>query len=169
MSTLLTKAGAVLGAATLASGSLAGIAALAPDAAFAEQAPAETIRIAEAAETAAPEALPAIPVQGDFSFTQDATMDNKTIAHVFNKAAATLCTSLPLYEVDEANSGIAISGPEGYASIDLANDDTLGTQARILGCACATNMPGGGAVMNAEVSGVTLESVFAMVKALAAA
>lgn len=37
----------------------------------------------------------------------------------------------------------------------------------IMGCSCASNVAGGGAVANAEAEGVTLESVLAQAQAVA--
>ena len=40
-----------------------------------------------------------------------------------------------------------------------------GADSYVLGCSCASNAPGGGAIANAEVSGVSLASLMAMAAA----
>ncbi len=160
MSEILKKTGAVLGTAALIGGGFAGMAATTSEVAFAGQ---SGDAIEQAAPTATPEAPSTIPVQGDFSFTQNATTGNDEIAGIFSKAAATLCDSLPLYGVEQSGTDLGLSMPGTDVSVDLSDAEALDIQDRILGCACATNMPGGGAIMNAEVSGVTFESLLAFV------
>lgn len=160
MSDILRKTGSVLGAAALIGGGITGLAATTPDLALAEQA-ANTLEQPNQAATT--ETASALPVLGEFSFTQNATLGNDEIANIFNKASATLCQSLPLYEIEQSDASLPLSVPNASMSVDLSDAEMFEMQDRILGCACATNMPGGGAVMNAEVSGITLESFLAMV------
>lgn len=108
-------------------------------------------------------------VQGEFSFDQATLTSNETMASVFQKAAATLCQTMPEYGVSMAKAGmgvIEVSGSEGSfsATIDeLADGEDFGA---IVGCACATNAPGGGAIANAEVEGVALATIAAMAQAI---
>lgn len=107
-------------------------------------------------------------VQGTFSFDQNALTSNEAMANVFQKAAATLCQTMPEYGVAVAGEGlgaIEVSGPDGSfsATVDeLADGEDFGA---IVGCACATNAPGGGAIANAEVQGVALATIAAVAHA----
>lgn len=107
-------------------------------------------------------------VQGEFSYDQATVTSNEAIANVFQKAAATLCQTMPEYGVTVAKEGmgiIEVSGPDGSfsATVDeLADGEDFGA---IMGCACATNAPGGGAIANAEVEGVALATIAALMQA----
>lgn len=100
-------------------------------------------------------------VQGEFAFDQNKVTPNADIAGVFNKAASALCASLPNYNVATADKTIHVGGDvsnEFTATIDEMAD-SKGSQSYIMACACASNMPGGGAIANAEVEGVALDTV----------
>lgn len=108
-------------------------------------------------------------VQGTFSFDQATVTSNEAIANVFQRAAATLCQTLPDYGVSVVEQGmdaIKVAGPDGsfVATVDeLSDGEDFGT---IMGCACATNAPGGGAIANAEVQGVALTAIAALAQAI---
>lgn len=103
-------------------------------------------------------------VAGQFSYDQAAVSATSDISNVFVKAAASLCASLPNYEVPAIEQAIRVSvagGPVIEATVsDMANAE--GAQSYTMACACASNLPGGGAIGNAEVEGVSLESIAAM-------
>lgn len=105
-------------------------------------------------------------VEGSFSFDQDAVSSNESLRQVFAKAAAALCEGLPVYELTSDGS-ILVSGPGGFMEAtvaDMAEED--GSSAYVIGCACSSNGAGGGAIANAEVSGVALESVARLMASL---
>lgn len=98
-------------------------------------------------------------VEGTFSFSQDIVTSNGDIANVFQKAAATLCQAMPEYAAAGNAGSIEVNGPDASfaATVDeMAGDEDFGS---IVGCACATNGPGGGAIANAEVQGVALATI----------
>ena len=105
-------------------------------------------------------------VKGDFGYTQKAVTSTADIAGVFSKAAAVLCTGLPDYAVAAAGQPLAITGgTQVQATVaDLQADEAA--QSVLMACACASNPVGGGAVANADVSGVTIATVAALVQAL---
>lgn len=156
------KFGAVAGSVLLASGA---VAFAAPLANASEQAPAAA-EVAEAASQERADAVSAASVEGAFSYDQAVVTPAGDIAGVFMKAANAVCASLPDYCVCMQRV-VAVSGPAGAfeATVDdMATED--GAQSYIMGCACASNVAGGGAVANAEVSGVSLASVAALAGAL---
>lgn len=106
-------------------------------------------------------------VDGTFSYSQDELSSNKTIAGVFCKAAATLCSSLPDYGMACAQSSISVAGDIGNAFSATVDEmaDQEGTASYTMACACASNLPGGGAIANAEVEGVSLESIAKLAQA----
>lgn len=102
-------------------------------------------------------------VQGTFSYDQGATSSNQTISDMFRKAAAVLCTAMPQYGIDAVNA-ITVTGPDGAsfaATVDEMATDEDAT-AYTIACACASNVAGGGAIINADVVGVSLASLAAM-------
>lgn len=105
-------------------------------------------------------------VQGDFGYTQLAVTSTADISGVFSKAAAVLCTGLPEYAVDGVAGALTITGgTQMQATVaDMQADDAAASV--LMACACASNPVGGGAVANADVSGVTLATVAALVQAL---
>lgn len=152
MKTTIKNAGAVFGVAMMAT---AGIAGAVP--AFADEAPA----IAEAqAVDAGQKTLQA--VEGEFSFTQGKI----TSMSAFNKAAAAVCASLPNYIVECTCWNIALQSGDTQLTATVADMMADGEmETHLMGCACASNVAGGGAIGNAEVSGVSLASIAAMMGA----
>ena len=148
--------GGVMSAVALISGG-AGVAQAATiEPAAAAPASATTLAAADAADTEAP----ARAVEGTFSYTQDALSSNAEISGVFCKAAATLCASLPTYGCETAK---AAAGPN--ASFTATVDELAGEEeatSYVMACSCATNVAGGGAIANAEVEGVSLETLVQM-------
>lgn len=105
-------------------------------------------------------------VEGVFSFSQEAVTDNGYISQVFRKASAVLCQAPYLAEAAAAGLPIQVTGSvdEGFAVVvgeGESENDGRARETKLVGCACSTNGPGGGAVANAEVAGLTLESLAA--------
>lgn len=100
-------------------------------------------------------------VEGTFSYNQDVLTSNKVITDVFCKAATSLCSSLPDYGISDKQAPIDVTGTVGNAFSATVDDmaDAEGTTSHVMACACASNLPGGGAIANAEVEGVSLESI----------
>ena len=80
------------------------------------------------------------------------------------KAAATLCVAAPEYAQQcVVNCPIHVTG--NGAAMDATVADMAGgegAQSMLMGCACATNAAGGGAIMNAQAEGVAIQTVLAM-------
>lgn len=111
--------------------------------------------------------LASAPIEnGVFAYSQTALSSNKTIAEVFCKAAATLCASLPDYGGSYVQSAITVSGNADNAFSATVDEmaDREGAAKHVMACSCASNVPGGGAIANAEVEGVSLESVATMAR-----
>lgn len=163
MSKTWEKNVALIGAAALV-GTSAFVAA--PALAFAPESIAECESVAENDLMMPDEAASMAHVKGAFSFDQDVVSSNESLRQVFAKAAAALCEGLPAYEL--ANDGlILVSGPDGFLEMtvdDMAEDE--GSSSYVMGCACSSNGAGGGAISNAEVSGVALESVARLIACL---
>lgn len=152
MSKVTKTTGVVLSAVALVGGAMA-----AGVPAPAEAVPANAIEVASSHDAAVPEAAaPVNVVQGSFSFTQDTTTD----MGVFAKASAVQCTSLPEYGIRDSVTAVMISNVAAniQATVEevTSGDDLV---LRVLGCACSTNAPGGGAIANAEVGGVPLAAI----------
>ena len=152
-------AGAILGSVALASSALviAAPAVAATGSTMAEAAVAEANQ-GVAAGTAAQSAR----AEGSFSYTQSAVTPVSDIKGVFCKAASALCASLPDYGIQHA-SDITVSN--GGQTMQLAIADAQGEEgygSYTLACSCATNAPGGGAVANADVTGMKLAAILAM-------
>lgn len=163
MNTTVKALGATVGAVALVGSSVA----LALPAIEQGVAGSQTVDAALAShEGAAPQAgtVRVAGVQGSFSFDQNTVTSSADIANVFNKAAATLCASLPKYGVAQAAQTIAVStgGEYGFTAQMGELSGSKGAESSIIGCSCASNVPGGGAIANAEVEGVTLASLAAM-------
>lgn len=111
---------------------------------------------------AAPATAP-VKVEGTFAFTQDAVTSTEQLSSVFAKSVAMLCQSLPKYEVERCMTQLVLAAPASpviQATVrELAQDEN--GISLTMACACASNVPGGGAMANAEVEGVSLESVAA--------
>lgn len=151
------KAGAVIGAVALAGSGLALVAA--PALADATSSSVASQQVAQAG--VASNDVAAMSERGFFSFDQNKVSANAHIAEIFTKASAVLCDSLPNYEVNTPGQTISVTG-----TVDTSFDATVSDMAEegetsemIMACACASNVPAGGAIVNAEVSGVTLESI----------
>ena len=86
---------------------------------------------------------------------------NAEISGVFCKAAATLCASLPTYGCEAVKAAaVTVAGPN--ASFTTTVDELAGEEeatSYVMACSCATNVAGGGAIANAEVEGVSLETL----------
>ena len=152
--------GGVMSAVALISGG-AGVAQAATiEPAAAAPASATTLAAADVADTEAP----ARAVEGTFSYTQDAVSSNAEISGVFCKAAATLCASLPTYGCEAVKAAaVTVAGPN--ASFTATVDELAGEEeatSYVMACSCATNVAGGGAIANAEVEGVSLETLVQM-------
>ena len=78
---------------------------------------------------------------------------NAEISGVFCKAAATLCASLPTYGCEAVKAAAATVD-------ELAGEEEATSY--VMACSCATNVAGGGAIANAEVEGVSLETLVQM-------
>lgn len=151
--------GAVVGSMALV-GSAALVAA--PLAIGSEGTPTEAVAVADA--TTQSSIVRVANVSGDFSFDQTTATGNDVIASVFKKATAALCSSLPDYDVNAVDRSIAVGGDvaQSFEATVEEMADAEGAESYLLGCACASNVPGGGAIVNAEVEGVSLESVLAL-------
>lgn len=106
-----------------------------------------------------------LKAEGAFAYSQDVVSGNQTISDVFRKAAATLCQTMPTYG-GVAASTIGVSSPTTafVATVDdMADDVDAGA---IVGCACATNGPGGGAIAVAEVQGAALMAIATLAQAI---
>lgn len=132
--------------------------------------------VAAAAETAGAKQDCAAPgtkaianVSGIFSYNQSTKTSAAHIATHFAKAAAVLCESLPTYGAAIAAGPIAISlgsDPQETLEATVAEiADEEGSESYDMACSCASNGPGGGAIANAEVSGVSLASILAYASA----
>lgn len=170
----IKTAGALLGAGLLATAGVAGAVPALAGEAFADGAQAASSQAMDAVEQvesgqrqASQDGSVSVPaVEGAFSYDQAALTPSGDIAGVFAKAASAVCASLPDYCAC-VQRAVAVSGPGGSfeaAVADMAGAE--GAQSHVMGCACASNVAGGGAVANAEVSGVALASVAELAGAL---
>lgn len=166
MSTRLGKASALAGSVMLAG---AGIFSVAPlvDQHFnagAEQAFASEVNVQEHAQADIVR-VSARNVEGLFSFDQNTVCANEQIAGTFKKAVSALCTSMPHYGIAHF-APFAIGADTNDVQATLAAASEEGEQSRIMGCACSSNLAGGGAIVNARVSGVSLETLAQRAEAL---
>lgn len=96
-------------------------------------------------------------VAGEFACTQDCLTPTASISGVFMKASAALCQSMAQAAVvATADGSYTVSHDGSVVSVQPGGE---GDQSQIMGCACASNVPGGAAVMNARVDGVSLASL----------
>lgn len=152
----IKTAGALLSAAALISGGAVSVAAAAP----AQQDTQTTLEQNEVVSANVEERA----VEGTFGYTQDVVSSTQQISCIFCKAAATLCAGLPQYSAQMISPSLVVSanGVSIEANVaDMAADDDATSY--VMACACATNAAGGGAVANADVSGVSLASVLGYV------
>lgn len=146
----------VVSAAALIAG---GAAAVAPAIIDAPALAQENAVLADEATAAASK----VNVEGSFSFSQDAVTSTSDISSVFAKAAATLCQSMPEYGAACLCDELIVNSPAGALSATVSElADEEGAQSYVMGCACASNIAGGGAIANAEVSGVSIEALTAL-------
>ncbi len=97
-------------------------------------------------------------VQGTFTFDQAQSTPNDRISSVFRGAVETLCGSVGEDLVGTTPLDVTIEGENSYDIVtgELSPSDTSST---FMTCSCAGNLPGGGAIMTAEVSGVSLSTL----------
>lgn len=98
---------------------------------------------------------------GVFAFNQDAVTSNRDIATTFRSAATALCTSLPSYAVRGMAEAASVSGPAGAYGVIVGDATAADGDTVTIGCVCASNGAGGGAAINARVSGTSLRSLAA--------
>ncbi|MCI8425294.1 MAG: hypothetical protein HFJ72_06510 [Adlercreutzia sp.] len=168
--TTLKKTALMAGTAALAVSGLVAPAA----AAVAQEIPGNAPAV-ETSDVSSPalENQQARAVEGSFSFTQNAVTENATITSVFSKAAAALCQAMPDYAVQQLAASPAIQVENGqsghtYAGTVADMSSEEGSQSFVMACSCASNVAGGGAMANADVSGVSLASIVGLVAAAAA-
>lgn len=70
---------------------------------------------------------------------------------------------MPQYGIDSVNA-ITVTGPDGVSFAGTVNEMAADEDATAytIACACASNVAGGGAIINANVAGVSLASLAAM-------
>ena len=116
------------------------------------------------AQAATIEPAAAAPAAATTLAAADAVSSNAEISGVFCKAAATLCASLPTYGCEAVKAAaVTVAGPN--ASFTTTVDELAGEEeatSYVMACSCATNVAGGGAIANAEVEGVSLETLVQM-------
>lgn len=155
----MNKMGALAGSVVLVGAAAAGaVPAFAADAPATDAAAVEAVGGQAAAETRA--------VEGTFTYDQAITSSNDAIRGVFAKAAAALCAGLPQYALSCAcGAPLMVIGPDG-AMIEATVADLAAAdegKSFVMGCACATNAVGGGAIVNAEATGASIASVLAAI------
>ena len=101
-------------------------------------------------------------VQGEFAFNQDEITPNETIRGMFQKAVSAVCSQLPRYAAGDPDSWII----EVKGDVKNAFSATLGelsegddVETKVMTCACSANQAGGGAIANAEVTGVPVREL----------
>lgn len=159
MAKVANTAGALLGVAALVGGGVAGVMP-----AVAAEAPAsasEAVEVASDLDAASLE----VAVEGSFTYDQNAVTSSETIRSTFAKATASVCASMPTYAAECTCWSIALSSGDSelIATVSEMTGEYAGTH--IMGCACSSNIAGGGAIANAEVSGVSIEAIASMLGA----
>lgn len=122
---------------------------------------------AAVAESSSVSRVGAADVQGAFSFGQNVVSSNASVKDVFGKAAGVLCGALPDYGVQQTHQALAVSA-RGVAAPDAVVDEARTASdgsSFVMTCACSTNGVAGGAIANAEVSGVMLKTLAALASA----
>lgn len=105
-------------------------------------------------------------VAGAFSYSQSATTATADISGVFAKAAATLCQNLPTYGC-QACTTMKLSGPSASMAATVNDLQAAeGAQSFQMACSCASNVAGGGAIANADVSGAAIATIAQMLRAI---
>lgn len=158
--TLKTIGGALSAVALISGG--ATVAAAAPADANVPESGIEAV-----SEVGASDVVKTRAVEGIFSFDQGAVTSTGSIAGTFAKAAAALCAAMPAYEAAAAAQAIEVSRDGETAFEATVNDmaESEGAESYTMACACSTNAPGGGAIANAEVEGVSLATILKMAAA----
>lgn len=106
-------------------------------------------------------------VQGVFSYDQNAVSATSDLQSIFTKAAATLCAtsaSLNGERIGDIVIDVSREGGSTFAVNASEAGDDENAVSKILGCVCASNLPGGGAAANAEVSGISLADLYAQAR-----
>lgn len=165
----LKTAGSVAGAAVMMGSALmltpaAALAqgAEAPEVA-AQQAAGETEAVATTADATAP-----TRVEGAFSYDQGVVTPTTQMTDVFAKAAAVLCQDLPMYEAVQASDAIHVANLSANEVCEATVEELAAqtdVENLIIGCACSTNGAGGGAIANADVRGIPVSAIAALVAA----
>lgn len=163
MNDKMKTAGVIASAAVLAMSSTSAFAAVA-DAVPADGSAAALEAVGAVCATDEATTAPA-RVEGSFSFDQNAVTSNEEIASVFVKAATSLCADLPEYGVQQAEGAIRLKLRDQIMDAYVADVEAGEATSLVMGCACGTNGPGGGAIANAEVEGVSVAALLSMMGA----
>lgn len=151
MNAKVKTVGALAGCVALASGAMMGVAP-----AIADNAPAPEAYVnVHAGELQ--QATQQKAVLGQFSFSQEIVSGIETFA----RGAATLCDSTIDKSFHRGPVLIDVNG-ESVSVSELAEKGGSGVY--LLACACASNVASGGAIANANVEGVTLETLMEAVE-----
>lgn len=101
-------------------------------------------------------------VEGSFAFTQDSMSTRESVVQTLAASATYLCGSVygEMAPAQAAGGAIVVGGAVAspYAATLEEMAQTGAAQIK-MGCACAGNPAGGTASINAEVAGVTLDSI----------
>ena len=104
-------------------------------------------------------------VQGMFSFTQEVVTPTDEVRGVFCRAAAVLCQGAVQEGASLATDTVltVVNAAGDELTVALADDGSgdASRERKVLSCACSTNLPGGGAIANVEVEGVSLAALAA--------
>ena len=110
-------------------------------------------------------------VKGEFSFDQNRISETDSIRGMFMAAVNALCS--PTVDNAAVAEAKPISVYVGQIETMHALVSEMSAESEMspysMGCACASNVAGGGAIVNADVQGVPLEEVMNQAMAAAAA
>lgn len=97
-------------------------------------------------------------VQGTFTFDQAQATPNSEISSMFRGAVATLCGSVGENLVGTAPLDVSVEGQNGFdfTTGELSPSDT---SSAFMTCSCAGNLPGGGGIISARVSGISMATI----------
>lgn len=158
------KMAGIAGTMLLVAGMGAGAAATAVQ--QAQAAPAVSAAAAHEGQTATAQG-DAAAVAGTFSYGQNVVTGNATVKAVFSKAAAAMCVAMPQYTQKCVDvTAMQVAGPAGSMAAAVGDLVSGDEQSSLMACACSTNGVGGGAIANADVSGITMHTLAIMMKAL---
>lgn len=103
-------------------------------------------------------------VTGTFAFNQEAQTANDVIQSIFRKAAASLCSTLPVYQGVADDAAIAVGGDIAAPfNANLTELSQAGkAQHHVMTCPCTANSVGGKAIATTEVEGVPIETLAAL-------